>query len=334
MLNRRQLRLKVMEVVYSYNKSIEKDVDFQLKYFLNSNKNFYRLYITVLSIFKSIHTHSIGVNSKKSKNFLKSDSDLFYLRLSENLFLKKIHSDKSLISQIDLIQIDIFTKHPEYLYSLLNKIEKSELFSAYLKKNTFTFNEDKLLILRLFKQIIALDNKLYDFFEESEISWINDLPLDNKLYDFFEESEISWINDLPLVNSLVLLTLKKIEKLSRKSSLITKIYKNDQDAEFGIKLIKEVISNEDILKEEISKFTSNWDNERIAQIDLILLQMCLAEFLFFDSIPLKVSINEYLELAKEYSSPKSNIFINGIMDAISKKLTIDGRINKNKRGLQ
>ena len=313
MLNRRQLRLKVMEVVYSYNKSIEKDVDFQLKYFLNSNKNFYRLYITVLSIFKSIHTHSIGVNSKKSKNFLKSDSDLFYLRLSENLFLKKIHSDKSLISQIDLIQIDIFTKHPEYLYSLLNKIEKSELFSAYLKKNTFTFNEDKLLILRLFKQIIALDNKLYDF---------------------FEESEISWINDLPLVNSLVLLTLKKIEKLSRKSSLITKIYKNDQDAEFGIKLIKEVISNEDILKEEISKFTSNWDNERIAQIDLILLQMCLTEFLFFDSIPLKVSINEYLELAKEYSSPKSNIFINGIMDAISKKLTIDGRINKNKRGLQ
>ena len=313
MLNRRQLRLKVMEVVYSYNKSIEKDIDFQLKYFLNSNKNFYRLYITVLSIFKSIHTHSIGVNSKKSKNFLKSDSDSFYLRLSENLFLKKIHSDKSLISQIDLIQIDIFTKHPEYLYSLLNKIEKSELFSAYLKKNTFTFNEDKLLILRLFKQIIALDNKLYDF---------------------FEESEISWINDLPLVNSLVLLTLKKIEKLSRKSSLITKIYKNDQDAEFGIKLIKEVISNEDILKEEISKFTSNWDNERIAQIDLILLQMCLAEFLFFDSIPLKVSINEYLELAKEYSSPKSNIFINGIMDAISKKLTIDGRINKNKRGLQ
>ena len=154
------------------------------------------------------------------------------------------------------------------------------------------------------------------------------------MYDFYEDSEISWINDLPLVNSLVLVTLKKIEKLSRKSSLFTKIYKNDQDAEYGIKLIKKVFSNEDILKDEISLFTSNWDNERIAQIDLILLQMCLAEFLFFDSIPLKVSINEYLELAKEYSSPKSNIFINGIMDAISKKLIIDGRIKKNKRGLQ
>jgi|TARA_B110000444_G_scaffold159865_2_gene149495 N utilization substance protein B len=313
MLNRRQLRLKVMEVVYSYSNSIEKDVDFQLKYFLNSNKNFYRLYITILSIFKSIYIHSSNVNSKKPEKFLINDSDSFYLRISENLFLKKIHSDKLLINQIDMLQIDVFNKHPEYLYSLLNKIEKSELFSAYLKNNTFTFNEDKLLVLRIFKQIIALDNKLYDF---------------------YEDSEISWINDLPLVNSLVLVTLKKIEKLSRKSSLFTKIYKNDQDAEYGIKLIKKVFSNEDILKDEISLFTSNWDNERIAQIDLILLQMCLAEFLFFDSIPLKVSINEYLELAKEYSSPKSNIFINGIMDAISKKLIIDGRIKKNKRGLQ
>jgi len=313
MLNRRQLRLKVMEVVYSYNKSIEKDIDFQLKYFLNSNKNFYRLYISVLSIFKSIYTYSNYFNSKKSDNFLKTDSDSFYFRLSKNLFLKKICSDKSLINQIDLLQIDIFEKHPDYLSSLLHKIEKSELFSAYSKKNSFTFIEDKLLVIKLFKQIIALDNKLYDY---------------------YEDSEISWINDLPLVNSLVLVTLKKIEKLSRKSSLFTKIYKNDQDAKFGIKLINEVISNEDVLKEEISKFTSNWDNERIAQIDFILLQMCLTEFLFFDSIPLKVSINEYLELAKEYSSPKSNIFINGIMDAISKKLIIDGRINKNKRGLQ
>jgi len=95
-----------------------------------------------------------------------------------------------------------------------------------------------------------------------------------------------------------------------------------------------VILNKDMLKEEIGKIASNWDSERIAQIDLILLQMCLTEFLFFDSIPVKVSINEYLELAKEYSSPKSNVFINGIMDTISKQFILEGRIKKNKRGLQ
>ena len=302
-----------MEVIYAHDKSIEKDIDFQLNYFLKSNKNFYRLYITVLSILKSLHQHSIKVNSKNSKNFLKDDSDIFYLKFSKNLFLKKISADKFLKEQIDILEIDIFNKHPEYLISIWKKIELSELFSDYIKKVNHNFNDDKSLVFNLFKKIIALDNKLYEF---------------------YEDTEISWINDLPLVNSLVLTTLKKIDKLSRKSSLIIKIYKNDEDAEFGVKLINEVISNSDLLVEEIDKFTANWDKDRIAQIDLILLRMCLAEFLFFDSIPVKVSINEYLELAKEYSSPKSNIFINGVMDAISKQLFKDGRIKKNKRGLQ
>lgn len=313
MLNRRQLRLKVMEVIYAYDKSTEKDIDFQLKYFLKSNKNFYRLYITVLSIFKSLHQYSINVNSQNSKKFLKDKSELFYLKFSQNLFLKKISSDKFLLNQIDILDIDVFNKHPEYLISLWKKIELSELFSVYLKKEKFSFKDDKSLVFNLFKKIIALDDKLYEF---------------------YEDTEISWINDLPLVNSLVLTTFKKIEKLSRKSTVSTKIYKNDEDAEFGVKLIKEVISNKDLLGSEIDKFTANWDNERIAQIDLILLQMCLAEFLFFDSIPVKVSINEYLELAKEYSSPKSNIFINGVLDTISKQLIIEDRIKKNRRGLQ
>ena len=313
MLNRRQLRLKVMEVIYAYDKSIEKDIDFQLKYFLKSNKNFYRLYITVLSIFKSLHQYSFNMNSQNSKKFLKDKSELFYLKFSQNLFLKKISSDKFLLNQIDILDIDIFNKHPEYLISLWKKIELSELFSVYLKKEKFSFKDDKSLVFNLFKKIIALDDKLYEF---------------------YEDTEISWINDLPLVNSLVLTTFKKIEKLSRKSTVSAKIYKNDEDAEFGVKLIKEVVSNKDLLGSEIDKFTANWDNERIAQIDLILLQMCLAEFLFFDSIPVKVSINEYLELAKEYSSPKSNIFINGVLDTISKQLIIEGRIKKNRRGLQ
>tara|TARA_B100000780_G_C20832013_1_gene330615 strand:- start:168 stop:629 length:462 start_codon:yes stop_codon:yes gene_type:complete len=146
--------------------------------------------------------------------------------------------------------------------------------------------------------------------------------------------EISWANDYPLINTLVLNSLKKIKSRSRISFVMKRLYKNEEDADFGVKIIKAVIENKDMLQEEIGKITPNWDNERIAQIDLILLQMCLSEFLFFDSIPIKVSINEYLEIAKEYSSNKSNIFINGIMDSLSKQLDKDKRINKNKRGLQ
>ena len=313
MLNRRQLRLKVMEVVYAYEKSIEKNIDFQLNYFLNSNKNFYHLYITILSIFRSIYVHSIQCNDQNSKKFLKDETNLFYLKFSKNTFLKKLSFDKVLENKIVEFKIDIFEKHPEYLISLWKKIEESKLFSDYINNKDHSFEKDKFFTVNLFKKIIALDDKLYEF---------------------FEDTEISWINDLPLVNSLVLNTFKKIQKRSRKSPLLIKLYKNDEDAEFGVKLIKDIIFNNDMLMVEIDKATSNWDNERIAQIDLILLKMCLTEFLFFNSIPVKVSINEYLELAKEYSSPKSNIFINGIMDTISKQLIKNGRIKKNKRGLQ
>jgi|TARA_B110000305_G_scaffold242200_1_gene321104 N utilization substance protein B len=302
-----------MEVVYAYEKSIEKNIDFQLNYFLNSNKKFYHLYITILSIFRSIYVHSIQCNDQNSKKFLKDETNLFYLKFSKNTFLKKLSFDKVLENKIVEFKIDIFEKHPEYLISLWKKIEESKLFSDYINNKNHSFEKDKFFTVNLFKKIIALDDKLYEF---------------------FEDTEISWINDLPLVNSLVLNTFKKIQKRSRKSPLLIKLYKNDEDAEFGVKLIKDIIFNNDMLMVEIDKATSNWDNERIAQIDLILLKMCLTEFLFFNSIPVKVSINEYLELAKEYSSPKSNIFINGIMDTISKQLIKNGRIKKNKRGLQ
>ena len=313
MLNRRQLRIKVMEVIYAYDKSIEKNIDFQLNYFLTANKNFYRLYISVYSVFKSLANYTFELSSQNSKKFIIDQSDEFCLKFSKNLFLKKISKDEFLSNKINDLKIDIFHKHPEYLTSLWKKIESSKLFLNYCNKKEFNFENDKILILNLFKKVIATDDKLYEF---------------------YEDSEISWTNDLPLVNSLVLGTLKKVKKLSRKSTLDKKIYKNNLDADFGIKLIKEVIKNKNMLKEEIDMLTSNWDNDRIAQIDLILLQMCLSEFLFFDSIPVKVSINEYLELAKEYSSPKSNVFINGVMDAVSKKLIAEGRINKNQRGLQ
>ena len=149
-----------------------------------------------------------------------------------------------------------------------------------------------------------------------------------------EEKSISWINDFPLVNTLVLESLKKIENSSKKSFVFKKLYKKKQDENFGINLIKNVISNEEFLKNEIMKITSNWDEDRIADIDMVLLKMCLTEFLYFKSIPVKVSINEYLEIAKEFSGSKSNVFINGILDKLSKQLISEGKLNKNRRGLQ
>ena len=313
MLNRRQLRIKAMEVIYAFDKSIEKDVPNQLNYFLKSNKNFYKLYISSLSLIKKLYFLSIDLHSKNEKKFLKSDSDISLKKFSNNLILKKISSDEVLSDQIKLFKINYWETYPEHIDSIWKEIIESSLLENYSNDSKNTFEEDKVFVVNLFKKIIAPNSKLFEF---------------------YEDMEISWANDYPLINTLVLNSLKKIKSRSRISFVMKRLYKNEEDADFGVKIIKAVIENKDMLQEEIGKITPNWDNERIAQIDLILLQMCLSEFLFFDSIPIKVSINEYLEIAKEYSSNKSNIFINGIMDSLSKQLDKDKRINKNKRGLQ
>jgi len=313
MLNRRQLRIKAMEVIYAFDKSIDKDINHQLNYFLISNKNFYKLYISSFALFNQIHLFVTGLHHKNKKKFLKNTSEISLEKISNNYILKKISSDQTLLDQIKKLKINYWVDYPEQMNSVWKSIKESELMINYSDGSKNTFEEDKIFLVNLFKKIIAPNPKLFDF---------------------YEDTEISWANDYPLINTLILNSLKKIKQRSKASLISLKLYKNDEDAEFGIELIKNVIQNKEMLQDEISKVTPNWDNERIAQIDLILLQMCLSEFLFFKSIPLKVSINEYLEIAKEYSSNKSNIFINGIMDSLSKQFENEGRINKNKRGLQ
>ncbi len=313
MLNRRQLRIKALESVYAFDKSIDKNIDFQISYFLKSNKNFFKLYITCFSLIKELHVFAKELHLKNKKKYISKDSDLSLDKFCNNLVLERISNNEYLLNKTRELSVDYWETRSELISSIWNDIIESDISIKYLKDEKNNFDLDKLYLTNLFRKVIA-SNK--------------------KLYDFFEDTEISWINDLPLVNSLVLSSIKNSKKSSISLSLMTDIYKNDEDAEFGVKLLKSVINNKEILQEHISKITLNWDNDRIAQIDLILLQMCLAEFLFFKSIPIKASINEYLEIAKEYSSKKSNIFINGILDKLSKDLTKNGTLKKNKRGLQ
>ncbi|MDB3927203.1 transcription antitermination factor NusB [Flavobacteriaceae bacterium] len=314
MLNRRQLRIKALEGVYAFDKSLDKNIDFQISYFLKSNKNFFKLYITCFSLLKELHDFANELHSKNQKKYINKDSDLSLNKFCNNLVLKRVSSNEFLSKKINDFSVDYWESRSELISSIWNDIIESDISIKYLNnENNKSFELDKLYLTNLFRKIIA-SNK--------------------KLYDFFEDTEISWINDLPLVNSLVLSSIKNSKKSSKSLPIMMDIYKNDEDAEFGVKLLKSVIDNKDMLQDHISKITLNWDNDRIAQIDLILLQMCLAEFLFFESIPIKASINEYLEIAKEYSSKKSNIFINGILDKLSKNLTKNGTLKKNKRGMQ
>ena len=181
MLNRRQLRIKAMEVIYAFDKSIEKDVPHQLNYFLKSNKNFYKLYILSLSLIKKLYFLSIDLHSKNEKKFLKSDSDISLKKFSNNLILKKISFDEVLTDQIKLLKINYWETYPEHIDSLWKKIIESSLIDDYSNDSKNTFEEDKVFVVNLFKKIIAPNSKLFEFYEDMEISWANDYPLINTL---------------------------------------------------------------------------------------------------------------------------------------------------------
>jgi len=313
MLNRRQLRIKALEVVYAYDKSSEKDLELQIKYFLKSNQNFYKLYITCFSLFRELLVLSKNLHLKNKKKYLNNEDDVSLDRFCENLILNQIFESEYLNQKINDFEIHYWSNHSELISSIWKDVIESEISSKYLQNSSNSFEIDQSFLVKIYRKSIA-PNK--------------------KLYEFFEDNEISWINDLPLVNSLVLSSIKNMKKTSKKFPFMKDIYKNKEDANFGVQLIRKVIENKSFLEDEISKVTLNWDNDRIAQIDLLLLQMCLTEFLYFKSIPVKASINEYLEIAKEYSSKKSNVFINGILDKLSKNYIEDGTLKKNKRGLQ
>ena len=156
----------------------------------------------------------------------------------------------------------------------------------------------------------------------------------DKLYDYIEDSRLTWVDDIPMVNMVVLKRLGKIKPASPEETLLPSLYKNDDDVVFGSELLEKTLANNDFLSNEITENTPNWDKERIADVDMVLIKLALCEFLKCPTIPVKVTINEYLEIAKEYSTPKSSIFINGILDKLVKQYKAENKLKKEGRGLK
>ena len=153
-----------------------------------------------------------------------------------------------------------------------------------------------------------------------------------ELFDFLSDSEITWTDDFPLVNTHIVKLLKELRQ-DKENDLVPPLFKNLADKEFGIDLLKKSVLNDEKFQEYLVEKTPQWDAERITEIDAILIKMGIAEFLKFPSIPVRVTLNEYVEIAKEYSTPMSSKFINGILDTLSKDFTQDGSLKKIGRGL-
>ena len=304
MLNRRHIRIKVLQLLYSKttgkidNKSL-------LKHFELSTQNFYKFFLTQIILFKEIFNESNRFVDLNEKKYFKKDSKKIKKLFSENTLLKSIDSDKFLIKVLEKYKLNYWTNNINKVQNIFKEILNSEFFVDYSKDQNF-FIQD------VYKNLIASNDELFDFYEDCEIGWVDDFPLVNTIV-------LNW-----LINS----------SINNSTQIPTKVFKDRSDKKFGKELFKIAVKDDKNIQDLINEYTPEWDNDRIAVIDMIILKMCINEFTSFPSIPVKVSINEYVEISKEYSSPNSSTFINGVLNNIYRKLDKEGMINKNERGSQ
>src|SRR5690606_32220836 len=313
MLTRRHIRVKVMQSLYSFNQSKNKNFPAEEKFLLKSMKEMYDLFLLQLKLIIEIKAYAERYLEKSQKKHLATSEDKDpNLKFVNNRVIKILENNNHLDELLEERKITQWNRDGEYVAILWEEIRNSAAFEEYMSTRDSGFKEDKDFVIKLLKDFIAPNEKLYDY---------------------LEDSKLTWLDDLPLVNTAILKYLNKLKESAAQETKLPKLFKSEEDEEFAIALLRKVYANDEDLAGEMLGKTPNWDKERIAEIDTILIKMAICEFLHFSSIPVKVTINEYLEIAKEYSTPKSSIFINGVLDKLSKEYQEEKRLNKIGRGL-
>ena len=300
MLNRRHIRVKILQILYSQNRSKSTNKDLY-NFFNSTTKKFYQFFITQLHFFVLIKEETIRQFDINKKKYYKSEIDFLVDIIIENKFIKAIENSKYIENYISKNEINYFKNDIKIVKQIFDKICNAE----FLKNSTEQVNPISSLI-KIYKEIIVLDSNLCSF---------------------YEDCEIGWVDDFPLINTEVLNMLRGFSK-NEKLTINKTIFKDKDDKIFGWNLFKKTTENDTIYQNLISKYTPEWESDRIAVIDSLLLKMCITEFKFFEDIPINVSLNEYVEISKDYSSSNSSSFINGILNNIMRDLKDQGLIKK------
>ena len=311
MLNRRHLRIKILQAFYAYYQSDNQSYPAGEKELYHSINKMYDMYLYLLLIFSELKRHaSIKIEETKRSKFLENNTDLLNLNfvnnklilaLEESTQLKSIAKD-SKISWIGDVEQDLIKK-------IYKSIVESDIFKEILADNNQDFKSNKLQLCNLFK---------------------NEVCNHDLLHHFFEEKSIYWHDDLDHIASMVIKTFKSIE--FEQDDFVLSLWKDDEQ-DYTIELFRKAILQKEENDKLLEKYTKNWESDRLAKMDLLLMNLAITEAKEFSSIPLKVTLNEYIEISKFYSTPKSNGFINGVLDKLFADLKKEGSIVKMGRGL-
>ncbi|MDO3626127.1 transcription antitermination factor NusB [Mucilaginibacter sp. BT774] len=313
MLNRRHLRVKVLQALYAYHQSDNKEIKQHEKNLLQSVDMVYEMYIWMLSLISEVVEYAEADAEERKHKHLPTAEDLNpQLKILTNRFIVSLNQNAEYLAALKKYKVS-WAFEPELAKSLFIILKNSSEYAEYLKKTDDTLLTDKDIIKFIFKKVI-LKSLLAE--------------------QVFEDKFIFWPVDRDVLQALIAKTFKNFSNDDYKQNKLAEVTGNwAEDKEFIIELFQQSIRHDAEYQEMISKKTQNWEPERIAMMDTLLMKMAISEFVNFKSIPVKVTINEYLEISKEFSTPKSNSFINGILDKILYELKAENVIKKVGRGL-
>jgi transcription antitermination protein NusB len=312
MISRRIIRTKVLQILYAHFTTPGKTInqsESELNFSIRKTYDLYHLLFALLTEIRDFAEER--QNTAKHKNIPSWDDLHPNTRFIDNRIINRLKENEALNSYIEKNKIS-WKNNPELIRKLYHELTASSFYQPYLTAETSSIQADQKICERFYAELV-LNSELF----ESEL----------------EEQSIYWNDDLDFVISMVIKTLKKVKQDPSPGQHLLSLYKDDEDRDYTIKLFRKTILKHEENHKIIESYTKNWDVERVALMDILILELAITELTDFPSIPIKVTLNEYIELSKYYSTKRSSTFINGVLDRISKDFQEDGRIVKAGRGL-
>ena len=312
MISRRLLRVKILQVLYAnHNKEGQTISQAEKELFFSINKSYDLFHLFLLLPIELTKIDEQRIDIVKQRHIPTTDELEISTHFSENKLVAQLKSNWQLSRYISDNKIN-WNLNPEIIRGLYQQIKEKDYFKLYLSKGSSSYEDDKALILKILEE---------------------EVPAYETLGNTLEDLSIFWNDDMDFVLNMVIKTIKSFKEHDSQQKTLMPLYKNEEDQEFVKNLFRKVSVNSSEYSGLIKKHAQNWEFERIALMDILIMQMAIAEIVEFPSIPIKVSLNEYIDIAKDYSTVNSNTFINGILDNIVKEYKAENKIIKTGRGL-
>lgn len=310
MINRELIRIKLVQLLYSYNQKGSHNPDACEKELLLSLDKGYDLYNYLLMLLVEVGRMSVRMFEVKQNRSKKLKDGIQWSRkFVDNRFIIQLDQNRQLRDYCTEQRLS-WADQEDFVRALYLKIEKSDCYEQYMASATSSYEEDRDIWRKIYKHFIV-DN--------------------DELDEILEETNVYWNDDKATIDTFVLKTINRFTQQSTASQPLLPEFKNDADREFAVKLLRRAIAGQDYYSHLAASNAHGWEWNRIALTDRIILCLGLAEIITFPDIPLSVSINEYVNIAKTYSTPKSDKYINATLDAVAKHLIEEGKLVKNEQ---